>query len=94
MFGGIFLAWMGLNFYVAEEDFGHFGLECLKPAYGLSDAPLAWQLCLHESLEESGGQQSALDEKRWHWKDSQGALRAIIVKSVWTISQWLLMTSS
>ena len=69
-------------FYVTEEDFGYFGLECLKPAYGLNDAPLAWQLCLHESLEESGGQQSVLDENCWHWKDAGGNLRAIITTHV------------
>ena len=73
---------MDETFYVIEEDFGYFGLECLKPAYGLNDAPLAWQLCLHESLEESGGQQSVLDENCWHWKDAEKNLRAIITTHV------------
>lgn len=45
------------------------GLECLKPAYGLN-------------LDQSGGQQSALDENCWHRKDSQGALPAIIRRHV------------
>ena len=71
------LSSMDETFYVTEEDFGYFGLECLKPAYGLNDAPLAWQVCLHESLEESGGQQSVLDEK-----DAEGSLRAIITTHV------------
>ncbi|CAJ1350704.1 unnamed protein product, partial [Effrenium voratum] len=32
-----------------------YGLLCNKPVYGLNDAPLAWQLCLHEYLEQIGG---------------------------------------
>ena len=30
-------------------------LLCLKPVYGLSDAPLAWQLCLHAHFQEQKG---------------------------------------
>ncbi len=64
------------SFAVKEEDFGQFGLECLKPAYGLNDAPLAWQ------LRPSGGQQSSLDDCFWWWKDQQGALQAVLTTHV------------
>ena len=50
------------DFNISDADLGLYGLECMKPAYGLVDAPLAWQLCLHESLELAGGVQSLLDE--------------------------------
>jgi len=70
------------SFAVKEEEFGQYGLECLKPAYGLNDAPLAWQLCLHESLRQSGGQQSSLDDCFWWWKDQQGALQAVLTTHV------------
>ena len=70
------------SFAVKEEEFGQYGLECLKPAYGLNDAPSAWQLCLHESLRQSGGQQSSLDDCFWWWKDQQGALQAVLTTHV------------
>lgn len=38
-----------------------YGLLCNKPVYGLNDAPLAWQLCLHEYA-------SQLDENTFIWK--------------------------
>ena len=57
---------------IPDDELGMWGLECLKPAYGLVDAPLAWQLCLHDALETSGGTQSSLDENLWLWKDSSG----------------------
>ena len=40
--------------------------------YGLVDAPLAWQLCLHDALETSGRSQSSLDENLWLWKNPSG----------------------
>ena len=70
------------SFAVKEEEFGQYGLECLKPAYGLNDAPLAWQLCLHETLRQSGGQQSSLDDCFWWWKDHCGALQAVLTTHV------------
>ena len=76
------LAKLDSSFAVKEEEFGLFGLECLKPAYGLNDAPLAWQLCLHEALRQSGGQQSSLDDCFWWWKDQQGALQAVLTTHV------------
>ena len=70
------------SFAVKEEEFGQYGLECLKPAYGLNDAPLAWQLCLHKTLRQSGGQQSSLDDCFWWWKDHCGALQAVLTTHV------------
>ena len=76
------LAKLDESFAVTEEEFGQYGLECLKPAYGLNDAPLAWQLCLHETLRQSGGQQSSLDDCFWWWKDRCGALQAVLTTHV------------
>ena len=60
------------SFHITDDEQGMWGLECLKPAYGLVDAPLAWQLCLHDALETSGGSQSSLDENLWLWKSPNG----------------------
>ena len=68
---------MDASFGIGEGQQGLWGLECIKPAYGLNNAPLAWQLCLHESLEVSGGTQSLLDEKLWFWK-AGGRLQAVM----------------
>ena len=70
------------EFYVSEEDYGAYGLECLKPAYGLADAPLAWQMTLHQFLEEHGGVQSLLDDCLWHYKNSDGTLKGVITTHV------------
>ena len=43
-------------------------METNKPVYGLSDAPLAWQLCLHEFLKLIGGFPSVMDENLFIWK--------------------------
>ena len=70
------------EFYVSEEDYGAYGLECLKPAYGLADVPLAWQMTLHQFLEEHGGVQSLLDDCLWHYKNSDGTLKGVITTHV------------
>ena len=70
------------DFNIRAADLGYCGLECLKPAYGLVDAPLAWQLCLHESLEIACGAQSLLDENLYVWKNSQGDLEALATTHV------------
>ena len=75
------LASMDASFGIGEGQQGLWGLECNKPAYGLNDAPLAWQLCLHESLEISGGTQSLLDENLWFWK-AGGQLQAVMTTHV------------
>ena len=41
---------------------------CLKPIYGLNDAPLACQLSLHSFLLELGAHRSKLDENCFYWK--------------------------
>ena len=56
-------------------------LFCLKPIYGLNDAPLAWQLCLHGHLEEQGGRASLLDENLFYWKEGS-KLKAIVTTHV------------
>ena len=55
------------KFNIREEDIDKFVLLCLKPVYGLSEAPLAWQLYLHKYLKQLGGQQSHFDECFWYW---------------------------
>lgn len=67
---------------VEEAELGHVGLLCNKPAYGLVVAPLSWQLCLHETLRETGGTQSLLDENLWFWKDAQGHLQGTLTTHV------------
>ena len=67
---------------MSEEDYGAYGLECLKPAYGLADVPLAWQMTLHQFLEEHGGVQSLLDDCLWHYKNSDGTLKGVITTHV------------
>ena len=56
-------------------------LFCLKPIYGLNDAPLAWQLCLHGHFEEQGGRASLLDENLFYWKEGS-KLKAIVTTHV------------
>ena len=72
------LAHFNPAFHVPEESYGKFGLLCQKPAYGLNDAPLAWQMSLQETLEEGGGIQSLLDECLWHFKAPDGSLRGLV----------------
>ena len=45
-----------------------YGLLCVKPVYGLNDAPLAWQLCLHQFVKQHGGHPSHLDDCTFSWK--------------------------
>ncbi|OLQ14518.1 hypothetical protein AK812_SmicGene1358 [Symbiodinium microadriaticum] len=55
------------KFAIPEDDLANWVLLCLKPVYGLSEAPLAWQLFLHKFLRELGGIQSHFDECFWYW---------------------------
>ena len=55
------------EFAIPEQELGDWVLLCLKPVYGLSEAPLAWQLFLHQYLRELGGHQSKFDECYWFW---------------------------
>ena len=54
-------------FQVPEERINDYVLMCLKPVYGLNDAPLAWQLCLHQHFESTGGTASLMDENLFYW---------------------------
>eukprot|EP00438_Fugacium_kawagutii_P029807 Skav231475 [mRNA] locus=scaffold1100:530653:539709:- [translate_table: standard] len=64
------------------NDFAMWGLLCVKPIYGLNDAPLAWQLCLREYLQQIHGVPSSLDENSWRWKNDQGELIALCTTHV------------
>ena len=55
------------EFDIPEDLLDEFVLLCLKPVYGLSEAPLAWQLFLHQFLRDLGGIQSLFDECFWFW---------------------------
>eukprot|EP00435_Cladocopium_sp_Y103_P056006 s391_g18.t1 len=57
-------------FKVPQHSLHEWGLLCLKPIYGLNDAPLAWQMCLHAYVTELGGVRSHLDENCFYWKSS------------------------
>ena len=62
------LAKFDASFKVDFDRLGDWALLCIKPVYGLNDAPLAWQLCLHGHWEEQGGVPSLLDENYFIWK--------------------------
>ncbi|CAE7024435.1 fumA, partial [Symbiodinium sp. KB8] len=61
------LAFFDKRFAVEPTRLGDFILLCIKPVCGLSDAPLAWQLCLHGHFEEQGGKPSLMDENSFYW---------------------------
>ena len=57
-------------------------LLCIKPVYGLSDAPLAWQLCLHTHFEEQQGRPSLMDENYFYWRDKSDQYAAGVTTHV------------
>eukprot|EP00439_Symbiodinium_sp_Y106_P004476 s9466_g1.t1 len=59
------------EFDIPEDQRDEFVLRCLKPVYGLSEAPLAWQLFLHQFLRDLGGIQSLFDECFWFWPSTR-----------------------
>jgi hypothetical protein len=59
------------------QDSSQWGLLCLKPVYGLNDAPLAWQLSLQEYLCEIKGSSSVMDENSCRWKNADGSVSAM-----------------
>ena len=63
------LAAVDNSFQVNPEDIPLYGLWCLKPIYGLNDAPVAWQLSLGEFLKKTKGHPSKLDDSFFFWKD-------------------------
>ena len=48
----------------------------------LAKGGVAWQIALQETLQESGGQQSLLDECLWHFKSPGGRLRGLVTTHV------------
>ena len=58
------------SFTVPYDDYTQYGLLCCKPIYGLNDAPLAWQFCLHDFIMAQGATSSHLDENCWTWKEN------------------------
>ena len=62
---------MDREFYLKPGEEDEYALICLKPVYGLSEAPLAWQLYLHQCLAEMGAVQSVFDENYWVWRQPQ-----------------------
>ena len=74
------LAKFDASFAVPEHELDEWLLICEKPIYGLNDAPLAWQLNIHDHLESQEGCQSVLDENLFFWKDK--GLTALITTHV------------
>ena len=72
------LAKFDSRFNVHPDALGEWFLLCLKPIYGLNDAPLAWQLCLHGHWEEQGGIQSMMDENLFFWKTEKDTVKALV----------------
>ena len=75
------------SFAIGDDELNKWLLLCEKPIYGLNDAPLAWQLNIHEHLESQGGIQSVLDENLFYWKStsnkaSSSELQALITTHV------------
>ena len=71
------------SFQTPEDKIDEYVLICLKPIYGLNDAPLAWQLCLHQHFEASGAIASLLDENLFFWmKKKETGILAIATTHV------------
>eukprot|EP00435_Cladocopium_sp_Y103_P076100 s59_g76.t1 len=69
------------NFKIPEASIFEYGLLCDKPIYGLNDAPLAWQFCLHDFIKQLGGHASRMDENTFMWKEN-GLLTAMATTHV------------
>ena len=61
------------SFAIGDDELNKWLLLREKPIYGLNDAPLAWQLNIHEHLESQGGVQSVLDENLVYWKSTSSS---------------------
>ena len=75
------LASLSDDFKIPEASIFDYGLLCVKPVYGLNDAPLAWQLCLHDFIKHHDGHPSKMDENTFMWK-KDGALVALATTHV------------
>lgn len=76
------LAAVNSKFHVPEDKMQDWVLLAKKPIYGLVDAPLAWQLCLHQFIETNKGIPSYFDENMFMWKNDQGELTALMTTHV------------
>eukprot|EP00435_Cladocopium_sp_Y103_P053746 s991_g17.t1 len=72
------------DFTVVESSVHNYGLMCNKPVYGLNDAPLAWQMCLHSYIiDDRKGTRSHLDENAFVFRDREhGAMVAMCTTHV------------
>ena len=73
------LATFDSKFKIDLDRIGDYLLFCVKPVYGLSDAPLAWQLCLHGHFEEQGGKPSLMDENLFYWTSATSSRTVAMV---------------
>ena len=78
------LAKVDPSFHLEPWEIPRYGLWCLKPVYGLNDAPVAWQLSLGEFLKKQKGVASHLDDSFYFWKDpaKKPALQAALTTHV------------
>ena len=69
---------------MAPHEIPQYGLWCLKPVYGLNDAPVAWQLSLGKFLKKHKGVPSHLDDSFYHWKNPKASpsLQAVLTTHV------------
>ena len=58
---------LGKRFNIPEQELHLYVLLCLKPVYGLFEAPFSWQLFLRKFLRELGAHRSHFDENYWFW---------------------------
>jgi len=67
------LAAIGMQMFGAcLDNIDLYRLTVVKPAYGLGDAPLGWQLYLKEFYADHGGKESKHDENFYMWWNKQG----------------------
>ncbi|CAE7259286.1 unnamed protein product [Symbiodinium sp. KB8] len=76
------LATFDQKFRIDISKVAEYLLLCIKPVYGLSDAPLAWQLCLHTHFEEQKGKASLMDENYFYWRNDKDQYAAGVTTHV------------
>lgn len=78
------LAAVDPQFHLEPWEIPLYGLWCLKPIYGLNDAPVAWQLSLGQFLQRQGGHHSKLDDSFYAWKNPKQspALQGVLTTHV------------
>ena len=63
------------DFKIEPHQVNSYGLLCVKPVYGLNDAPFAWQLSLHQHLQDLGGKPALMDENQWRWYSKEEKIK-------------------